>query len=113
MGGLRGAKTDKELRAEFGEKNYEALLALIQRDYETARNLVAETANDPHPKYSHASAWLSALIAKETLPNDEMEPYYAKLIELDGDVESREDAKVEVRLAQRDLSAMRKQFNVR
>lgn len=113
MGGFRGAKTDRELKEMFGETNYEALFALMHRDYPKATELTAQTAEDPHLQYRHASAWISALIARETLSNNEMEPYYDKLIELDDDVESREDAKVEVRLAQRDLSAMRRQFNLR
>jgi hypothetical protein len=113
MGAYGGAKTDRELKDAFGETNYEALFALMRRDYPRASELTAQTADDPDLKFRHASAWISALIARETLSNDEMNPYYEKLIELDGDVETREDAKVEVRLAQRDLSSMRKQFNVR
>jgi hypothetical protein len=113
MGAFSGAKTDRQLKEAFGEQNYEALMALVQRDYETASSLVAKTADDPNRQYRHASAWISALIARETLSNDQMEPYYDQLIELDGDVESREDAKVEVRLAQRDLAALRNQFNVK
>ena len=113
MGAFSGAKTDRQLKESFGEENYEALMALVRREYETATSLVAKTANDPNKQYQHASAWISALIARETLSNDQMEPYYDKLIELDGDVESREDAKVEVRLAQRDLSSLRNQLNVK
>jgi hypothetical protein len=113
MGGFRGAKSDKEMKAAFGETNYEALLALVHRDYPTAKSLLIKTEDDPNPTFKHASAWISALIAKETLSNDEMDPYYQRLIDLDGDVENREDAKVEVRLAQRDLKSLRKQFKVR
>ncbi|VGO21133.1 hypothetical protein [Pontiella sulfatireligans] len=113
MGALGGAKSDREMKAEFGESNYEALIALVHRDYGKAKTLVAQTANDPNPNYRIASAGISALIARETLSNEEMEPYYAKMIEVSGDVETREDAKVEIRLAQRDLKSMRKQFRVR
>ncbi|MCF7863649.1 MAG: hypothetical protein K9L89_02530 [Kiritimatiellales bacterium] len=113
VGGIHGSGTDRDLKAEFGEVNYKGLLALVHRDYPTAKEYAAQTADDPNPKYRHASAWLSALIAKETLRKDELGPYYDKLIELDDDVESREDARVEVRLAERDLKSLRKQFNVR
>lgn len=112
MGAFSGAKTDKQLKEAFGEKNYEALMALVQRDYEQATSLAAQTADDPNRQYRHASAWISALIARE-LKTEQMDPYYDKLIELDGDVESREDAKVEVRLAQRDLASLRSQLNVK
>jgi hypothetical protein len=113
MGGFRGAKTDREMKAELGATNYEALMALVHRDYGKAKSLLVVTENDPDPKIRHASAWISALVARETLPADKMDPYYNRLIELDGHVETREDAKVEVRLAQRDLKAMRSQFKVK
>jgi hypothetical protein len=113
MGGIRGGKTDRQMKEEFGETNYEALIALVHREYDKARTLVAQTADDPNPSYRIASAGISALIARETLPADEMEPYYDKLVEVSGDVETREDARVEIRLAQRDLKAMRKHFGVR
>lgn len=113
LGGLGGARTDRELKKQYGETNYEALVALVHREYGKARELLSATAEDPNPKYRHASAWISALIARETLESGEMEPYYEKLIELDSDIETREDAKVEVRLAERDLKALRREFNVR
>lgn len=113
VGGVYGGKTDKELKAQFGEINYEALTALIYRDYDLAWKKVKLTENDPNLKYRHASAWVSALLARETLSSDEMEPFYDRLIELDGDIESREDAKVEVRLAQRDLKSLRSKFNAK
>lgn len=113
MGGFRGAKNDKELKKKFGEINYEALMSLALRDYEKAKTLLAQTADDANPSYRQSSAWISALVAKETLPNDQMEPYYEKMIETTGDIENREDAKVEVRLAQRDLAALRNQLKVK
>lgn len=113
VGGVHGSFKDRELKAEFGEVNYEALMALVYRDYPTARELASQTANDPNPNYRQASAWISALVARETLSKAEMETYYQKLIETDPDVETREDARVEVRLAERDLQSLRKQFNVR
>ena len=112
MGGFRGAKTDKELKKNFGETNYEALIALAQKDYDKAKTLTAQTAEDPNRNYQYMSAWISALVARETLPIDQMDPYYQKLIDLDPAVETREDAKVEVRLAQRDLAQLRQQLNV-
>ena len=113
MGGIRGAKTDKQMKEEFGETNYEALIALVHREYDKAKTLVAQTADDPNPSYRIASAGISALIARETLPSDQMEPYYDRLVEVSSDVETREDARVEIRLAQRDLKSMRSQFGVR
>ena len=88
-------------------------MALVSRDYPKAKEYAAQTANDPNPKYRRASAWLSALVAKETLSKDEMDPYCDKLIELDPDIDTREDALVELRLAERDLKALRKQLNAR
>ena len=113
MGAVHGSGKDRELKAEYGETNYKGLMALVERDYPSAREYAAQTADDPNPKYRHASAWLSALVAKETLDNDQMMPYYEKLIEMDPDLETVEDARVEVRLAERDLKSLRKQLNAR
>ncbi len=98
---------------EYGEINYKGLMALVSRDYPTAKEYAAQTANDPNPKYKHAAVWLSALIAAETVSKEEMTPYYEKLMASDPDLTSIEDAKVEVRLAERDLKSLRKQLNAR
>ena len=85
----------------------------IDRHCRLRQGYAAQTAEDPNPKYRHASAWLSALVAKETLSAEEMTPFYEKLVEYDPDINSIEDAKVEVRLAERDLKSLRKQLNAR
>ena len=113
LGAVHGSGKDRELKAEYGEVNYKGLMALVSRDYPQARESAAQTAEDPNPKYRHASAWLSALIAKETLAKEELDPYYQKLIELDPNITNMEDAHVEVRLAERDLKSLRKQLNAR
>lgn len=113
MGAVHGSGKDKDLKAEYGEINYKGLMALVERDYPLAKEYAAQTAEDPNPKYKHASAWLSALIAKETLGADEMTPYYEALMVYDPDIATIEDAKVEVRLAERDLKSLRKQLNAR
>jgi hypothetical protein len=113
VGGVHGVSRDKELKEEFGEVNYNALVALARRDYPTARDYASQTADDPNPKYRLASAWISALVAKETLGKEEMEPYYETLIELDDDIETREDARVELRFAEQRLKSLRKQFGAR
>lgn len=113
LGGARGAKSDRDMKKQYGETNYEALIALIYRDYEKAKEKVALTAEDSNPTYRLVSAWISALIARETLSSDEMEPYYQKLVELDDTIENREDAKVEIRLGQRDLAGLRKRHNTK
>lgn len=113
MGAVHGSGKDAELKAEYGENNYTALMALVERDYPTAREYAAKTADDPNPKYRYASAWLSALIAKETLNSDELDPYYQTLVDNNSDLGSIEDARVEVRLAERDLKSLRKQLNAR
>ncbi len=113
LGAVHGSGKDRELKEQYGEVNYKGLMALVSRDYPTAKEYAAQTAEDPNPKYRHASAWLSALIAKETLGKDEMDPYCQKLIELDPDISDMEDAHVEVRLAERDLKSLRKQLNAR
>ncbi len=111
LGAVHGSGKDRDLKAEYGEVNYKGLMALVSRDYPKAKEYAAQTAEDPNPKYRHASAWLSALVAKETLGKDEMDPYYQRLIELDPDIADMEDAHVEVRLAERDLKSLRKQLN--
>ena len=113
MGAVHGSSKDRDLKAEYGEINYKGLMALVSRDYPVAREYAAQTAEDPNPKYRLASAWLSVLVAKETVGKDEMEPYYQKLVELNPDIDDLEDAKVEVRLAERDLKSLRKQLNAR
>lgn len=113
VGGVHGASVDRDLKAEYGDVNYKALTALVHRNYPEAKEYAAQTAEDPNPKYRHASAWLSALVAKETLAKEELDPYYDKLIELDNDIDTREDARVELRLAERELKSLRKQFGVR
>jgi len=111
MGAVHGSGRDRELKEQYGETNYRSLMALVERDYPAARSYASQTADDPNPKYRQASAWLSALIAKETLDPDEMDPYYQKLIDNNPDIETMEDARVEVRLAERDLKALRKQLS--
>lgn len=111
MGAVHGSGKDKELKAEYGEVNYKGLMALVERNYPLAKEYAAQTAKDSNPKYKHASVWLSALIAKETLSADEMTPHYEALMASDPDINSIEDAKVEVRLVERDLKALRKQLN--
>lgn len=113
MGAVHGSGRDRELKAEYGEINYKALMALVYRNYPTAREYAAHTADDPNPNYRQASAWISALVARETLGRRELAPFYQKLIDTDPDLETIEDARVEVRLAERDLQSLRKQFNVR
>lgn len=113
MGGVHGSGKDRELKAEYGEVNYKGLMALVSRDYPMAKEYAAQTANDPNPKYRRASAWLSALVAKETMTEGEMAPYYEKLIDTREDIRTIEDARVEVRLAERDLKSLRKQLNTR
>jgi hypothetical protein len=113
VGGVHGSAKDRELRAEFGEVNYKGLVALVERNYPQAREYAAQTAEDPNPEYRLASAWISALVAKETLGKTELDPYYDKLIELDDDLDTREDARVELRLAERELKSLRKQHGVR
>jgi len=112
VGGVHGALQDRDLKEEIGPDNYTAMMALVHRDYPAARQQAAATADDPNPHYRLASAWISALVAVETLDKAEIEPYYQKLIELDQDIETGEDARVELRLARRDLRDMRRQFNV-
>jgi predicted small secreted protein len=111
LGAVHGSSKDRDLKAEYGETNYKGLMALVERNYPLAKEYAARTAEDANEKYRHASAWLSVLIAKETLAAEEMDPYYEKLIEYDPDVSTIEDAKVEVRLAERDLKSLRKQLN--
>ena len=113
MGAVHGSGKDRELKAEYGEVNYKGLMALVARDYPKAKEYAAQTANDPDPKYRRASAWLSALVAKETLSKDDLGPYCDRLIELDPDIDTREDALVELRLAERELKSLRKQLNAR
>ena len=113
MGAVHGSGKDRELKEEYGEVNYKGLMALVSRDYPTAKKYAAQTAEDPNPKYRRASAWLSALVAKETLAQEDMDSYYKKLIEYSPDINSIEDARVEVRMAERDLKALRRQLNAR
>jgi len=113
MGAVHGSGKDRDLKKEYGETNYKGLMALVSRDYPTAKEYAAQTAKDENPKYRHASAWLSALIAKETLGKDELEPYYDKLIELDPNIDNREDARVEMRFAREKLKSLRKQLNAK
>ena len=113
MGAVHGSGKDRELKAEYGETNYKGLMALVERDYPNARKYAAQTANDPNQNYRRASAWLSVLIAKETLDASELDPYYRKLMEHDPDLATIEDARVEVRLAERDLKSLRKQLSAR
>ena len=113
MGAVHGSGRDRELKAEYGETNYKALMALVERNYPRAKELATQTAEDPNPKYRRASIWISALVAKETLGGEELKPYLQKLIDADPDIQTLEDAKVEVRLAERDLKNLRKQLNAR
>ncbi len=113
LGAVHGSSKDRELKAEYGEINYKGLMALVSRDYPTAKEYAAQTASDSNPKYRQASAWLSALIAKETLGKDELNPYYQQLVDQRSDITTIEDAKVEVRLAERDLKSLRRQLNAR
>jgi hypothetical protein len=113
VGGVHGSSKDRELKEEFGETNYKALVALAERNYPQAKELSAQTANDPNPQFRLASAWLSALIAKETLSKEELEPYYKNLIEMDANIDTHEDARVELRMAEKELKSVRKQFGVR
>ena len=113
MGGAHGWSKDRDLKKEYGEDNYKAIMALVQRDYVAAKKFAAKGETDSNPKYKTAAIWISALIAKETLSKDEFEPYYEKLIETNEDIETREDARVELRLAQQKLNTLRKQLNER
>jgi len=113
VGGVHGSSKDRELKAEFGEVNYNGLIALVERNYPQAKEYAAKTAADPNPSYRLASAWISALVAKETLSKEELDSYYDKLVELDDDIDTREDARVELRLAEKELKSLRKQHGVR
>jgi hypothetical protein len=113
MGGAHGWSKDRNLKKEYGEINYNAIMALVQRDYVSAKKFATQGENDSNPKYKKAAVWILALIAKETLGNDALEPYYKKLIEMNEDIETREDARVELRFAQEKLNTLRKQLNER
>ena len=113
LGAVHGSGKDRELKAKYGETNYQALIALVERDYPAAKELAAQTAEHENPQYRHASVWISALIAKETLSAEEQRPYLQALIDSDPDIATMEDAKVEVRLTERDLRNLRENLNAR
>jgi hypothetical protein len=111
MGAVHGSSKDRELKKEFGEINYKGLMALVARNYPKAKEYAAQSANDPDPKIRRASAWLSALIAKETLTQEELDPFLDKLVELDPDIGNREDARAKLRATEKKLKSLRKQLN--
>jgi hypothetical protein len=111
MGALKGSGKDRELKKEYGEINYKGLMALVQRDYPNAQKYAAQSAADSKPEYRKASAWLSALIAGEILSENEMNPYYDKLVELDSTLKTRDAARSKLKTAERNLKQLRKQAN--
>ena len=111
MGALKGSGKDRELKKEYGETNYKGLMALVQRDYPKAKKYAAQSATDSNPEYRKASAWLSALIAGEILSENEMNPYYDKLVELDSTLKTRDAARSKLKTAERNLKQLRKQAN--
>lgn len=110
VGALHGAAKNKELKQEFGDTNFDGLMALVNRDYPAAKKWASQTANDPNPAYRRASAMLSALIAQETLSEEERVPYLEKLIEVDDALNTMPEAIAEVRDAEKNLKELRKEL---
>ena len=108
MGAVHGSSKDRQLKKEYGEINYKGLMALVSRNYPKAKEYAAQSANDPNLKFRRASAWLSALIAKETLTNNELGSFLDKLVELDPDIKNRENARTKLRAAEKKLNLLRK-----
>jgi len=114
MGAVHGGQKDKKLKEKYGEENYKALMALVDRDYPTAEKFVKEAQASSNIDYKRASIWLSVLIAKEQGESAEvLNKYYQQLIQLDPTIKTQRDAEAKANQVLGKLGGLRNQLNVK
>ena len=114
MGAVHGGQKDKKLKEKYGEENYKALMALVDRNYSDAKKFATQAQATNNINYKRASIWLLVLIAKEQGESTEMlNTYYQQLIQLDPTIKTQRDAEAKANRVLGKLGGLRNQLNVK
>ena len=98
---------EAQYRIEYGDENVDGLIALVDGNHERALAFtdVAETSDDANYRWS--AVWLKAIIYADQGHRDALEKEYDRLIVLDPEISSYEDADHWIELLLKDLEEMR------
>jgi len=98
---------EAQYRVEYGDENVDGLIALVDGKHERALAFtdVAETSEDA--QYRWSAVWLEAIIYADQDNREALEKEYDRLIVLDPDISSYEDADHWIELLLKDLEKMR------
>lgn len=101
------ANEEQQLRQEFGDENVEAILELIDRNYERAIAFanVAETSKDANHRV--AASWVKAIIYADSGQKEQLQKEYEKLVILDSEISSVENAEKWMVIFSQDLGELR------
>ena len=85
-------QTEEEWIAAIGEDNTSALDALVDCQHDRATLLAKAGATSENPDFALAGYWIEALVALDRRDQATLDPLYAKLVELDDDVDTVQQA---------------------
>jgi hypothetical protein len=102
-------QTEEEWIAAIGQDNTNALSALVDCEHDRAALLAKAGATSENPDFALVGNWIEALVALDRRDQAVLDEVYPKLVELDDDVDTVQQASVaadqailEVRAARRD-----------
>jgi len=98
---------EEQFRIEYGDENVDGLIALIDGNHQRALAFanVAETSDDADDRCS--AVWLKAIIYADQGDREALEKEYDRLIEVDPEISTREDAELWTKRLIGDLEEMR------
>ncbi len=91
-----------------GVDNWNALVALVDCQHNRARLLAQAAATVEDPEYQLASRWVEALIAVDVKDSATSKRAFAQLVDLDGDIDSVQQASIEADKAVLDVRQIRR-----
>ena len=102
-------QTEEEWIAAIGEDNTNALSALVDCQHDRAALLAKAGATSDNPDFALTGNWIEALVALDRQDQAAMDELYPKLVEMDDDIDTAQQASLaadqailEVRAARQD-----------
>ena len=108
--GSKASREEGEWERVIGPENTNGLVALIKRDYRSAKDAFAKTAHSENPEYRRAAIWGTALMYYDTGNDEALEPELAKVVETDAAVANDREARKELGRLNKKLADLRKKY---
>jgi hypothetical protein len=109
-------KSDTEVEAEWveavGEDNWNGLLALVECQHQRAHLLAQAGATLDNEEYRLASLWLEAMILVDQKNQDGAAPYFERLAAGDPEIDTAQQASIEVDKAILDIRDYRREEGI-